>query len=171
MFQGDRGEQPFVSSMNPSQLIWCPSGFKALHQFLKQMCCLVMICLGNTIFQEKHKRSGDNRPVYSSSLCWASCLTLCGPVRCSPPGSSIHGILQARILEWVARPSSRGSSQPRSPALQTDSLPAELPGKPTAHLCHLLTEWFWTGSFTFQTVLSLPQKGNNTPYFSWLVEG
>ena len=34
-----------------------------------------------------------------------SCLTLCGPMDCSPPGSSIHGILQIRILEWVAIPS------------------------------------------------------------------
>ena len=42
-----------------------------------------------------------------------SCLTLCNPMDCSPPGSSVHGILQARILEWVAMPSSRGSSQPR----------------------------------------------------------
>ena len=42
-----------------------------------------------------------------------SCLTLCNPVDCSPPGSSIHGILQARILEWVAISSSRGSSQLR----------------------------------------------------------
>ena len=40
------------------------------------------------------------------------------------------GILQARILEWVAVSSSRGSSQPRSPVLQTDSLPTEPPGKP-----------------------------------------
>ena len=39
--------------------------------------------------------------------------TLCDPMGCSPPGSSVHGILQARILEWVAMPSSRGSSQPR----------------------------------------------------------
>ena len=39
-------------------------------------------------------------------------------------------MLQARILEWVAKPSSRGSSQPRSPALQVDSLPSEPPGKP-----------------------------------------
>ena len=39
--------------------------------------------------------------------------TLCDLVDCSPPGSSVHGILQARILEWVAMPSSRGSSQPR----------------------------------------------------------
>ena len=42
-----------------------------------------------------------------------SCPTLCDPVDCSPPGSSIHGILQARILEWVAISFSRGSSQPR----------------------------------------------------------
>ena len=41
------------------------------------------------------------------------CPTLCKPVDCSPPGSSIHGILQARILEWVAISFSRGSSQPR----------------------------------------------------------
>ena len=42
-----------------------------------------------------------------------SCQALCGPTDCSPPGSSVHGILQARILEWVAMPSSRGSFQPR----------------------------------------------------------
>ena len=42
-----------------------------------------------------------------------SCLTLCDPVDGSPPGSSVHGILQARILEWVAISFSRGSSQPR----------------------------------------------------------
>ena len=40
-------------------------------------------------------------------------LTLCNPVDCSPPGSSVHGILQSRILDWVAMPSSKGSSQPR----------------------------------------------------------
>ena len=42
-----------------------------------------------------------------------SCLTLCDPIDCGPPGSSVHGILQARRLEWVAISSSRGSSQPR----------------------------------------------------------
>ena len=41
------------------------------------------------------------------------CPTLCDPMHCSPPGSSVHGILQARILEQVAMPFSRGSSQPR----------------------------------------------------------
>ena len=42
-----------------------------------------------------------------------SCLTLRDPVDCSPPGSSVHRILQARILEWVAISFSRGSSRPR----------------------------------------------------------
>ena len=41
------------------------------------------------------------------------CPTLCDPMGCSLPGSSVHGILQARILEWVASSFSRGSSPPR----------------------------------------------------------
>ena len=52
---------------------------------------------------------------FNSGLCLVSqsCPVLCNPMDCSPPGSSVHGILQARILEWVAIPSSRRSSQPR----------------------------------------------------------
>ena len=42
-----------------------------------------------------------------------SCPALCNPMDCIPPGSSVHGILQARILEWVAIPFSRESSQLR----------------------------------------------------------
>ena len=45
--------------------------------------------------------------------CHWLCLTLCNPVDFSSPGSSVHGILQARILEWVAMPSPRESSQSR----------------------------------------------------------
>ena len=41
-----------------------------------------------------------------------SYLTICNPMACILPGSSVHGILQARILEWVAIPFSKGSSQP-----------------------------------------------------------
>ena len=41
-----------------------------------------------------------------------SCLTLCDPVDCSPPGSSVHRILQARVLEWVAIPFSRDLPNP-----------------------------------------------------------
>ena len=62
-----------------------------------------------------------------------SCLTLCVPMDYSLPGSSVHGILQARILEWVAIPSlgdlPNPGTEPRSPALQADSLPSEPPGK------------------------------------------
>ena len=58
-----------------------------------------------------------------------SCPTLCDPMDCIPPDSSVHGILQARILEWVAISFSRGSFrpgiEPRSPVLQPDSLPSE----------------------------------------------
>ena len=43
--------------------------------------------------------------------------TLCDPKDCSPPGSSVHGILQARILEWLAVPFSRGASRPRDQTL------------------------------------------------------
>ena len=48
--------------------------------------------------------------------------TLCDPTDCSLQGSSVHGILQARTLEWVAMPSSRGSSQPRDPAWVSHSV-------------------------------------------------
>ena len=67
-----------------------------------------------------------------------SCPTLCDPMDCSPPGSCVHGILQARILEWVAMPSSRVSSRPRDRThvsygllhWQASSLPLVPPGKP-----------------------------------------
>ena len=42
-----------------------------------------------------------------------SCPMLCNPIDCTPPGFSVHGILQARIMEWSAIPFARGSSQPR----------------------------------------------------------
>ena len=64
-----------------------------------------------------------------------SCPTLCGPVDCILPGSSIHGILQARILEWVAISFSMGSSWPRDRTEVSHiagrlALPSEPPGKP-----------------------------------------
>ena len=70
-----------------------------------------------------------------SVLSHQSCLTLCDPRDCSPPGSSVHGILQARILEWVAISSFRGSSWPRDQTTclmhwQAGSLPLAPPRKP-----------------------------------------
>ena len=65
-------------------------------------------------------RPSESRPL-TLDVCWAevarlvtqSCPTLCGPMDCSLPGSSVHGVLQARILEWVAISSSSGSFRPR----------------------------------------------------------
>ena len=66
---------------------------------------------------------------------------------CNPPGSSVHGILQARVLEWVAMPSSRGSSQPRDRAhISYGSctagrfFTAETPGRPRLWDKHVLTK-------------------------------
>ena len=61
---------------------------------------------------------GKLYPYYTPPICMhakspQSCPTLCDPMDHSLPGSSVHGILQARIPEWVAMPFSRGSSQPR----------------------------------------------------------
>ena len=67
-----------------------------------------------------------------------SCPTLCDPMDCSPSGSSVDRISQARILAWLPFPSLRdlldSGIKPRSPALQADSLRAEPPGKPHSHL-------------------------------------
>ena len=107
--------------------------------------------------QETQPQAGSclaSRSVQGNSKCWAalrtpdlgphklccgcclvaqSCPTLCSLRDCSMLGSSIPGILQARILEWVAISFSRGSSwrrtRTRSPALQADSLLTELRGK------------------------------------------
>ena len=70
-----------------------------------------------------------------------SCPSLCDPMDYNPPDSSVHGVLQARILEWDAMPSSRRSSRlrevetvspaaPVTPALQADSLPLSQQGSP-----------------------------------------
>ena len=65
------------------------------------------------------------------------CLALCDPMDCSLPGSSVHGILQARVLEWVAIPSFRGSfpsrdqpASPLCPASQADSSAPSHRGSP-----------------------------------------
>ena len=95
------------------------------------------------------------------SLKWSqSCsvmLTLCNFMDCGLPGSSVCGILQARILEWVAVSFSRGPSQPeikpRSPTFQADSLLSEPPGKlrrdevtkKPCHCCAIpFSRWFFS---------------------------
>ena len=98
------------------------------------------------LYHLSHQGSPNN------TLVFQSCLTLCDPVDYSPPGSSVHGILQARILGWVfwvgkiPWKTSRGSSgdlpnpgiDPRSPALQADSLLSESSGMCIETLVHPL---------------------------------
>ena len=73
------------------------------------------------------------------------CLNLCNPMEYSPPGSSVHGIVQARIPQWVAISFSRGASRPRDQThvsctagrFFTICLPSEPPGKPTHIHTHI----------------------------------
>ena len=65
-----------------------------------------------------------------------SCPTLCNPIDCSPPGSSVHGILQTRILEWVAKPFSRESSR--------------LGIEPSSLMSPALAGWFFTIRATWE---------------------
>ena len=87
-------------------------------------------------------------PEWKKVLVAQSCPTVCSPVDCSPPGSSVHGILQAGTLERAAiflPPGGLPSPviQPGSPALLADSLPSEPPGKPSRWTCHLGHDtWF-----------------------------
>ena len=85
---------------------------------------------------KKFKEALSKRHLSLCVLCLVahSCPALCDLMDCGPPGSSICGILQARIQEWVAMPSCRGASQSRSPASQVDSLLSETPGKPLVTL-------------------------------------
>ena len=79
-----------------------------------------------------------------------SCPTLCNPMDCRPPGSSIHGIFQGRILEWVAISFSRRSSRPRDwtqvSHIVADALPSEPPGNSSQYkdVCILIFYIFLT---------------------------
>ena len=92
-------------------------------QFLQSLCptnhffngVIMLSCL----FKASIRRRDEANVIVQvfNALCVYSvtqlCPTLCDPMNCSPPRSSVHGILQARILEWVAISHFRGSSQPR----------------------------------------------------------
>ena len=85
-----------------------------------------------------------------------SCSTLCDPMDCSPPGSSVHGIPQARILEWVAILFSRGSSQCRGQTqvshMGADALPSEPLGIPIT--MHGISIYPLPNSFVLFSIIS-----------------
>ena len=75
------------------------------------------------------------------------CPTLCNPMFCSPPGSSVHGFLQARTLDWVAVPSSRGCS----------------PSRDWIHVSHIssLVSRFFTSSATWEFPVIMSRHGHS----------
>ena len=83
---------------------------KSVSNICKSLCC-VHTLVGSTDFTGR--TATWQAWVKSESEVTQSCPTLWDPMDCSTPGSSLHGILQARVLEWVAISFSRGSSRPR----------------------------------------------------------
>ena len=84
----------------------------------------------------------QTKPIVADTVCVCVCVCSvmsdsCNPMDCSLPDFSVHGTLQARILEWVAMPSSRDlpdpGIEPASPALQVDPVSTEPPRKPSRH--------------------------------------
>ena len=72
---------------------WTTKGTPSMYISINQQLCIICTCMHAQLLQLGQ--------------------TLCNPMHCSLSGFSVHGFLQTRILEWVAMPSSRGSSQPR----------------------------------------------------------
>ena len=98
------------------------------------MLPLCMVSFSILFFMEpRHVWKYNMKKVKSASVSCSSCPALCDLMDCSPPDSSVHEILQARILEWITVPFSRGLTHPgmehRSLALQADSLASEPPRK------------------------------------------
>ena len=88
-----------------------------------------------------------------------SCPSVCDPMDCNLPGSSVRGIFQARILECIAICFSRGSSRPRPPALQADSLPIEPLGMSSARslLANFSTSLVSVSSFWVRIIILATQ--------------
>ena len=90
----------------------------------------------------------ENIQTTNKYLLWAKslqqCTTGCNPMDCSRPGSTVNGILQARTLEWVAMPSSRGSSQPRD--------------RTCISMCPALEGGFFTTSATWEVQIFIRER-------------
>ena len=113
------------SCMDPSETM----GFNASHKLL--WLCFAMGHHGGDTELEGRRwiQRLKLEKGWNENEVTQSCPTLCNPMNCSQPGSLAHGSFQARVLEWVVISFSRGSSWPRSPALQADTLTSKPPGK------------------------------------------
>jgi len=136
--------------------------------------------LGPDILEWKVKRALQHACIHVKSL--QSCATLCDPRDCSQLGSTLYGNSQARILEWVVMPSSRGSSlrkyrnqSPEAPALQADSLLLNHQGSPSPATCWAkyqvssrcrLTDWLHSLQPTMAKFYTVSK--NKTGSWMWL---
>ena len=92
---------------------------------------------------------------WSEVLVTQLCPTLCDPMDCSRPGSSIHRILQARILEWVAIPFSRGSSWPRD-GTRVSCIAGRFFNVCITRKANYNPQWIWGPSFTSALHINFP---------------
>ena len=107
-----------------------------------------MVTILNDVGRQLVRKQSHELKLHTHAKSLQSCLTLRNPMGCIPPGASVHGILQSRILEWAAISSSRGSSWPRNsklcllhlPHLQADSLPQAPPHLWVYYNLHRSTE-------------------------------
>ena len=91
----------------------CPSLGAKIHCPRLRLCPGFLLCPPLHLFYPLAVPSQTKSPLSSRVSETFSRVRLCNPMDCSLPGSSVHGVLQARILVWAAVPSSRGSSRPR----------------------------------------------------------
>ena len=118
-------EDPLEKEMetHSSILAWKIYGERSMaatvHGVAKSWTLLERLSTGNSEETERKCWNQEYKLLFFQVRAVCYCLvtksvpTLCNPMNCSPPGSAVHGISQARILEWVAILFSRGSSQPR----------------------------------------------------------
>ena len=140
------GSKPFlIASTNSQEGLYSRGPLKPQVPVFAQLdqpmdglgCCFLLLCSGqltwmwnSMLFLDFHQNTLTCIcSVHAYARSRFSHVQLCNPVDRSPPVSSVHGILPARILEWVAMPSSRDlpdpGVKPASPALQADSFTTE----------------------------------------------
>ena len=129
-----------------------------------------------------HKQKPSSMPQFGVCVCVSvtqSCLTLCDPIDCSPPGSSVHGILQARTVEWAVFSYSRGSFQTRdwtqvscteSRLFTIWATRADLHSIQYYAICFLLLKAFLWGQSMISTQYMVP-SGHNQEQFWLLLHG
>ena len=136
-------------------------------------------CIFNKLLGDSGLYTLSNQSLSKEVLVTQLCPTLCDPMDCSPPGSSVHEIFQARILEWVAISFSRGSSQPRDRTWVSRTAGKFFTNWATREaqsLAHLLTKFpflflpivkllncIWSSSGMRMLVLGVSEEGRGVP--------